>query len=144
MSKKINRNAPCPCGSGKKYKQCCLKNETVKTYTPSGKRKFKAKVLTSGGSNLLSKLAPQASSGKEFKATSGAPKAGGKKEFKATSGASKAKDEFVPTDASFEEKTEKKIETTEPIKTPKFKKIPSKQPGDTFNPTDQDFRVDEK
>ncbi|NKB67639.1 MAG: preprotein translocase subunit SecA [Candidatus Latescibacteria bacterium] len=22
---KINRNAPCPCGSGKKYKQCCLK-----------------------------------------------------------------------------------------------------------------------
>ncbi len=24
--KKIGRNAPCPCGSGKKYKQCCLKN----------------------------------------------------------------------------------------------------------------------
>ncbi|PKQ61604.1 hypothetical protein BZG02_15575 [Labilibaculum filiforme] len=24
---KINRNDPCPCGSGKKYKQCCLKNE---------------------------------------------------------------------------------------------------------------------
>ena len=23
---KINRNDPCPCGSGKKYKQCCLKN----------------------------------------------------------------------------------------------------------------------
>ena len=23
---KISRNAPCPCGSGKKYKQCCLKN----------------------------------------------------------------------------------------------------------------------
>ncbi len=22
---KINRNAPCPCGSGKKYKHCCLK-----------------------------------------------------------------------------------------------------------------------
>lgn len=21
---KINRNAPCPCGSGKKYKKCCL------------------------------------------------------------------------------------------------------------------------
>jgi preprotein translocase subunit SecA len=21
--KKIGRNAPCPCGSGKKYKQCC-------------------------------------------------------------------------------------------------------------------------
>lgn len=21
---KINRNEPCPCGSGKKYKQCCI------------------------------------------------------------------------------------------------------------------------
>ena len=21
---KIGRNAPCPCGSGKKYKQCCM------------------------------------------------------------------------------------------------------------------------
>ena len=24
MSRKIGRNAPCPCGSGKKYKRCCL------------------------------------------------------------------------------------------------------------------------
>jgi preprotein translocase subunit SecA len=24
--KKIGRNAPCPCGSGKKYKKCCGKN----------------------------------------------------------------------------------------------------------------------
>ena len=24
MTKKIGRNAPCPCGSGKKYKKCCL------------------------------------------------------------------------------------------------------------------------
>lgn len=23
---KIERNAPCPCGSGKKYKNCCQKN----------------------------------------------------------------------------------------------------------------------
>jgi len=23
---KISRNAPCPCGSGKKYKQCCMAN----------------------------------------------------------------------------------------------------------------------
>ncbi|MDX8401419.1 MAG: SEC-C domain-containing protein [Mariprofundaceae bacterium] len=27
---KISRNAPCPCGSGRKYKQCCLKRETEK------------------------------------------------------------------------------------------------------------------
>ena len=25
-SKKIARNDPCPCGSGKKYKQCCGKS----------------------------------------------------------------------------------------------------------------------
>jgi len=24
---KIARNAPCPCGSGKKYKKCCLKDK---------------------------------------------------------------------------------------------------------------------
>jgi len=27
MMKKIERNVPCPCGSGKKYKQCCLKRD---------------------------------------------------------------------------------------------------------------------
>ena len=25
VGKKVGRNDPCPCGSGKKYKQCCLK-----------------------------------------------------------------------------------------------------------------------
>ena len=24
MDEKVGRNAPCPCGSGKKYKKCCL------------------------------------------------------------------------------------------------------------------------
>ncbi|MEX1346379.1 MAG: SEC-C metal-binding domain-containing protein, partial [Desulfobacterales bacterium] len=24
---KIGRNAPCSCGSGKKYKKCCLNND---------------------------------------------------------------------------------------------------------------------
>lgn len=48
IDKKVGRNDACPCGSGKKYKQCCLKkqDEARKTYTSSGKRKFKAKVLT--------------------------------------------------------------------------------------------------
>ncbi|MBA7538351.1 hypothetical protein ES705_30626 [subsurface metagenome] len=27
--KKIGRNDPCPCGSGKKYKKCCLGKDTV-------------------------------------------------------------------------------------------------------------------
>ncbi len=26
MSHKISRNDPCPCGSGKKYKKCCLQH----------------------------------------------------------------------------------------------------------------------
>lgn len=26
MNNRIGRNAPCPCGSGKKYKKCCLKS----------------------------------------------------------------------------------------------------------------------
>ena len=30
-SKKIPRNAPCPCGSGKKYKKCCLRKNTPST-----------------------------------------------------------------------------------------------------------------
>ena len=25
--RKVSRNAPCPCGSGKKYKQCCIRKE---------------------------------------------------------------------------------------------------------------------
>jgi alanine-alpha-ketoisovalerate/valine-pyruvate aminotransferase len=27
---KIGRNAPCPCGSGKKYKKCCLLNQDAR------------------------------------------------------------------------------------------------------------------
>jgi len=26
-SSRINRNGPCPCGSGKKYKKCCINKE---------------------------------------------------------------------------------------------------------------------
>ena len=28
MTNKIGRNDPCPCGSGKKYKQCCASSRT--------------------------------------------------------------------------------------------------------------------
>lgn len=56
MAEKVGRNDPCPCGSGKKYKACCLKKETSATYTPSGKRKFTAKVLSGGG---VAKAQPQ-------------------------------------------------------------------------------------
>lgn len=39
MSQKIGRNEPCPCGSGKKYKNCCISNT-------QGKKKFKATLLS--------------------------------------------------------------------------------------------------
>ncbi len=35
MSRKINRNEPCPCGSGKKYKHCCLKKKKDATSNES-------------------------------------------------------------------------------------------------------------
>lgn len=40
MTKKINRNEPCPCGSGKKYKQCCIGLPEPR------KHRFKAVVLS--------------------------------------------------------------------------------------------------
>lgn len=32
QGRNIGRNAPCPCGSGKKYKQCCGKSKTPEFY----------------------------------------------------------------------------------------------------------------
>ena len=37
MSEEVNRNALCPCGSGKKYKNCCMAKHTPK---PVKKRSF--------------------------------------------------------------------------------------------------------
>ena len=34
MVAKIGRNQPCPCGSGKKYKVCCLRNDEAATAKP--------------------------------------------------------------------------------------------------------------
>jgi uncharacterized protein len=45
---RTGRNDPCSCGSGKKYKLCCLLKKQ-KDATPQGLRKFTAKVISSGG-----------------------------------------------------------------------------------------------
>lgn len=37
MSKKIGRNDPCPCGSGQKYKKCCLGKEDNPEYSDPSK-----------------------------------------------------------------------------------------------------------
>jgi|GEM_PF-2346969 len=55
MNEKVGRNDPCPCGSGKKYKNCHMlqdKEATSAKYTPSGKRKFKAKVISTAGKGI--------------------------------------------------------------------------------------------
>lgn len=47
MTEKIGRNDPCPCGSGKKYKACCLLKK-------SAKKKLTAKWLNApAGPNLI-------------------------------------------------------------------------------------------
>jgi len=48
MAEKIGRNDPCSCGSGKKYKNCCMQKQQSKPTGLSG-RKFTAKVISSGG-----------------------------------------------------------------------------------------------
>lgn len=49
MQQKVGRNDPCPCGSGKKYKNCCqLKIK------PAGPRKLTAKWINApSGPNLI-------------------------------------------------------------------------------------------
>ena len=37
---KIGRNAPCPCGSGKKYKKCCLGKKTFETKNSVSGRQY--------------------------------------------------------------------------------------------------------
>lgn len=65
--KKVGRNDPCPCGSGKKYKKCCEKKSAM--------QKRETKVLTGSAiGNLFqsSVASPSAASSlKDKKVTSG-------------------------------------------------------------------------
>ena len=38
MVDKIGRNDPCPCGSGKKYKKCCMLKDDAGKQTPAQDR----------------------------------------------------------------------------------------------------------
>lgn len=127
MEKKVGRNDPCPCGSGKKYKQCCLQKPAngTKTYTAAGKRKFKAKVIKVGeqGQALFQTAAagaqPTVQPGK-FKATSSDFRVKERKEdlkFELSEALSK-KPEQAPSEAAFQ--------------------------GGEFKPTKKDFREKKK
>lgn len=45
MNEKLGRNDPCPCGSGKKYKACCLLKKQQKVTSLKG-RKITARVIS--------------------------------------------------------------------------------------------------
>jgi uncharacterized protein YecA (UPF0149 family) len=47
-SSKANRNDPCPCGSGKKFKKCCA----LKT----GMQKYQTSVIKAGNSSLVGRI----------------------------------------------------------------------------------------
>src|SRR3954447_14631179 len=60
MSEKVGRNDPCPCGSGKKYKQCCLKTQQESSAS-KGLRKFTAKIISAGGAHKQQQQEEEAS-----------------------------------------------------------------------------------
>lgn len=47
MSNKIGRNAPCPCGSGKKYKKCCLSKSVGDRANHQTGERFSGRLLVS-------------------------------------------------------------------------------------------------
>jgi hypothetical protein len=47
---KVQRNAPCPCGSGKKYKHCCLIQQSK---TPMSQRLLLAAVVLVLGAGAI-------------------------------------------------------------------------------------------
>lgn len=56
MNQKTGRNDPCPCGSGKKYKACCLQKKTTSSNrTLAGRCKPVAKTTNEPvvGQNLM-------------------------------------------------------------------------------------------
>ncbi len=74
MGKAVPRNAPCPCGSGKKYKYCCLQKDREIKYadktevilTDSEEQKIKRRVTsldsipTHNASGLTPAITPEA------------------------------------------------------------------------------------
>src|SRR5487761_2219922 len=46
-NEKIGRNDPCPCGSGKKYKRCCLEQQSA-TYSLWAQQRDESDELTRG------------------------------------------------------------------------------------------------
>ncbi len=56
-SAKTNRNDPCPCGSGKKFKKCCA--------LKGGMQKYQTSVLKSGAGGFINQISQFGSAMKE-------------------------------------------------------------------------------
>ena len=50
MPDKVGRNDPCPCGSGKKYKQCCMHSSEQGELQPRPSPRFRFEPGSYGGS----------------------------------------------------------------------------------------------
>ena len=50
---KIGRNDPCPCGSGKKYKHCCLKQDRAAEISPAIAQRQALEAQTTGHATWL-------------------------------------------------------------------------------------------
>lgn len=133
MDKKIGRNDPCPCGSGKKYKSCCMnkKEGQKKVYSSSGQRKFKAKVIqsNSGASEIFSRA------GGGVPSTAGDPDVIEKLKIRMT-------DHDYRTTQS--EKQKKDDEKKKPNEAVQDRPAPKYLPGDDLHLTTEDFRLEEK
>ena len=133
MTKKVGRNDPCPCGSGKKYKNCHMlleKEATAAKYTVGGKRKFKAKVINIQDKSLSvfsrSATVPQAIP---------EPSVLEKLKFRMT------KSDFRKKGEVAEEKLPFKIPLfDEPVEKPETRERHLPEPGEDFKPTTEDFR----
>ncbi|WP_213357706.1 SEC-C metal-binding domain-containing protein [Chlamydiifrater phoenicopteri] len=132
MSKKPNRNDPCHCGSGKKYKQCCLKKETViARHTPEGKFKFSAELATNNPSyaNVFQRSAEQLKNSQNSKTTN---KFSLTKEKLLTQGKKSIKRQKAKEERDISEKLHKHQFSVLNL---------SDQEEDKFIPTEEDYRV---
>lgn len=134
MNQKVGRNDPCPCGSGKKYKSCCmLKEKSAAKYTASGKRKFKARVISTTDKSLS-----------VFSRSASAPEI-------PTDSDALQRLKLRMTDKDFRQKAESQKEEKLPFNIPKSgeyeggevpqereRKVPA--PNEPFEPTKEDFR----
>ena len=50
MTDKVRRNDPCPCGSGKKYKKCCMRSPQQEKTQPRLSPRFRFESGSYGGS----------------------------------------------------------------------------------------------